>query len=344
MATTLGCGSYEVNVRTRGGGHLVGPLPWSSLSWGRKLDDTSDASVTAVIGLECCELLQAVRPWRNEIQILRDGDEVWVGPLVVLRSDPEAPKLSARDLTAWWDHRLIHQDHAYTQTDLATVFQAFAVDAMAPDNSPKLNVIAHPCGVLGDYNVLASQHKKAGQLLRDLAGIAIDFTAVARDVLVGGSAITTPPIGVLVPEFFTVPPTVTLDGTNQANDWIVSGQGGGSLGDVVFGEASDLDEIGDDGLLEDVASITTIQDNAAATSAALSRVALQKEATLIERAQLVPKAPFTIAQLVPGATCRVWLEGCVPVDDYYRLQEVAVTADASGGEAVQIVLQPLGLA
>lgn len=262
--------------------------------------------------------------------------------MLTLEAAPEAPALTARDVTAWWDHRRIHQDHHYSSADLATIFAELAADAMNPENSVELTLSTSPCGILGDYDVLALQHKIAGPILRDLANIGVDFTAIGRTVLCGGGAVATASLGPFTDDSFMEPPKVTIDGSVLSNDWIVSGAGGGALGDSIFGYAND--PTGVSGLLESAAVISTIQDPVTAQAAAASRLALSEGSITVEKAPLSPLSAFEISDLIPGALCQVNLsDSCIPVDRFYRLQRVDVSVDGSSGvEAVSVIFQPVG--
>lgn len=341
----LGCGTYEALVLTRGGRSIVCSIPWSTVDWTRVLDDTSEGK-TSTIGLpeNCCDDLAQIRAWRHELALYRDGELVWVGPIYLPKAPPDQYEVSARGLTSWWDHRLIHEDHNYTVgTDLATIFEDLAADAMAPDPSPGLVVATTPCGVLGTMDILATQHLMAGPKLRELAKIGIDWTEVGRSVLVGGAVVPTASIGTFLDEHFVTPPTPRIDGSAQANAWLVKGSGGGAAGDEVYAYDSDPTAAVVDGLLESVASVSTIENYESALAAAQSRVALTTEVIAVENCVLTPDAPFTIDQLVPGATCRLALEEtCIPVFGSYRLQKVAGHASSPDGEKITLTFQPIG--
>jgi hypothetical protein len=346
QANVLGCGTYAVHVLTRGGHELVAvDLPWTALSWNRDLDDTTTAGVSGTVGLDsvCCGQLAGVHAWRHELAIYRNGELVWVGPIVSFANPPGKFQIEARDLTGWWDRRKVHENHEYAQVDVATIFQAIADDAMAPDTSPNLTVTTTGTGVKGTKRILAAQHRIAGIELRDLADLGIDWTAVGREVLAGGLVIPTDPIGLLLDEHFSTLPTVTRDGTQQGNNRGVRGAGGGEAGDTIYAEAADSDAVNDDGLLEVVDTIQTITDNVTAQSAADSRAAISKEILQVEDCQLAPSAPVPVSQLVPGALTSINLRfTCIPVNDTYRLKRVAVTAQAGQTEKVNITLQPRG--
>lgn len=347
---TLGCGQYEAYVVPRGGGRqIVAEIAWTQIDWARVLDDTSSAS--ALSDKSVCVSVDGIRSWRHELDLFRDGDEIWVGPIL----NPSAPvqtdrrqfMVDARDVSAWWDHRLIHQDHAYiVPTDLATIFQDLATDAMAPDNSPGVHVVTTPCNVKGVLTVLAAQHQMAGTQLRDLANTGIDWTAVRRDILAGGATVPTASLGVFRDEHFLAPPLVTLDGTAQTNRWVVRGSGGGAAGDAIFADSKNDAAAHDDGLLESVDTVSTIQDYTSAKAAADSRTLLTSSVVSIQNAVLAPTAPFTVPELIPGALCRVELhEGPIPVSGDFRLQSVTGSVRAQQGainEQITLVFQPVG--
>lgn len=349
-SNVLGCGTYDALVLTRGGAEIVAEFPWTSASWSRVLDDTSEGGATALgYPASCCADFLGFRPWRHELALYRDRDLVWVGPIM----EPKAPPpftfdITARDLTAWWDHRLIHEDHLYdTPTDLAEIFQDISDDAMAPDPSPGLSVTTTPTGVTALLDLLAVQHLMAGPKLRDVANIGLDWTAVCRDVIAGGAVVPTASIGTFYDGHFAVPPTPRYDGSVQANSWLLRGSGGGAAGDTVFGSATDPAAGILDGLLESVDTVSTLQDNDSAQAGAQSRVAITGEVLLIENCVLSPDAPFTIDQLVPGALCDLALEQtCYPVFGQYRLYKVDVVAQNAGAdgqsERVSLAFQPVG--
>jgi hypothetical protein len=356
----LGCGTYEVYVQPRGGGQMSSVIPtesnrvlfpWSQLGWSRVLDDTSQATVEA--DGTCGSPVGTVKPWKNEIALIRDGVQVWVGPVFTPTGNPNGQpdqlSINARDLTAWWDHRLIHEDHDYTDdpTDLAYILQAISDDAMAPDNSPGLFVTPSPCGILGTPQILAVQYQIAGQQIRTLSNSGVDWTCIARDVLCGGAVVPTAPITpTFTDEHFINIPTVTPDGSVQANSWIVTGSGNGVAGATIVGAAGpDVDAALEDGLLESVASDTTIQDNTTAQSAAQSRLLLTQAPVTVTGGILAATAPFPMSVLVPGATCYLNLtKTTIPVQGQFRLGGIQVNYTAGENQIEQVIpsFQPVG--
>ena len=343
----LGCSTYQVAVVTRGGHELVMILPWSSLSWERVLDDTSSASVSGAIGSDAdceeCQAMAAIRAWRHELAIYRNGELVWIGPIINKRLPPGEFTLNARDLSAWLDHRKIHANHIYAQEELATIFEDLFDDAMEPDPSPNLSLSISPSGVKATKRFLRSQNLITGSQLRDITSTGIDWTTIGREIVAGGLAVPTDPVGTFVDAHFTTPPTPLFSGEQQGNAITVRGAGGGASGDRIAYTSSDFQAINDDGLLESVESVSTIKDFPSAIQASETRLALRKEVIQIENCVLAPTAPFPVSSLIPGARCPVNLqETCEPVVGTFRLKSVSTSASSSGDDSFTLVLQPEG--
>lgn len=330
---------------TRGGRNIVSILPWTTLNWQWLLDDTSAADVGGLAGLadNCCRELAGVRAWQHELALYRNGELIWVGPITRVSTPPGTFKIEARDLTAWWDHRLIHTDQHWGETELATIFAAIAADALAPDPSPNFTVQAVTTGIRATRNILALQHVLAGPTLRDLSSVGIDWTAITR-VVHAGPVVPTSSIGTFTDDHFITPPTPIRDGGAQANRWIVRGAGGGTAGDTIFGDASDNAAADLDGLLESVDSNSTFSDYASSQAASENHLHLTSEVVTVENCQLSPEAPFPLAVLVPGALCELELsQTCIPVSGQFKLKSVSASPQAgSDNDGVTLVFQPVG--
>lgn len=337
----LGCGDYSAHVLARGGGRIVADLDWIGLSWQRVIDDTSTGSVTLVQDADCCELLRNIRDWKHELAIYRNEDLVWVGP--ILKPDPSGLqfKIDARDLSAWWDVRLLHTDRVFDlPLDLAYIFEAVANDAMEPDPSPGLVVRATPSGTKDKYSKLAAENVIVGPLLRDLANTAVDWTVVGREALVGGPELSLRPLGPLTDEHFVRPPHPVVDGTQRGTRVIVRGAGSGAQGDKVVGDATNEAARHEFGLIERVLSIQTITDGGSAQKAAESRVELIATDFPIQDAVLTPEAPVAVSDLIPGRRVQLALEDtCIPCFGTWRLR----TVDGSGeADTITLTFEPLG--
>lgn len=349
----LGCGIYEIQVLTRGGRHLVHTLPYSQIEWGRLLDDTSEAKLTidglAGRGDGCCSKLADIRPWEHELAVYRDGEQVWVGPIVkpAVANASDVATVLARDVTAWWDKRFLHKTHDYGVVDLAYLFAVFIDDAMEPDNTPGIHVTAVESQILGEHKVLQSDHRIAGAEIRSLSQIGVDWTTVCRNVIAGGVVVPLHDLPSMIDEHFVATPDVSLDGLSQENHVGVRGAGVGAAGDAVYGDASNAASQRRYGLLEGVTSQETANTGISAEVGAHTKLALVAEpVALIESGTLAYRSPFPIGTLVPGVAVPVRLRNsCYPVDSFFRIGAIAVTATASDGavtETVTVSFMPLG--
>lgn len=346
----LGCGTYRVLVHTRATlASAVLELPWTALEYGRALDETSTAKVT-VSGPtgDCCDTFAGIGTWSHQLAIYRATGggahaRVWSGPVVSREADADGLTLEARDLSAWLDRRFIHDDHLHDGVDLTAIFADYFADAMAPDPVPAFTLEVTPSGAFpdGEREVLGSQHRIAGEELRELARTGVDWTVIDRVMIAGGEEVPTPPIATLLDSHFADVPKVADDGLERANRWVVAGAGGGAEGDEIVGEFATA--YGATGLLEGLASEPAILDAATALEAARSRAERTAgEQAFIEGGRLTADAPVTFATLVPGARLRVALGAtCIPVRRVLRLAGVKVSASVEG-ETVDVSLQPLG--
>lgn len=199
----LGCGSPRAEVWTRGLDARVLELPEATaVSWSRVLADTSSAEATlagqaVTDDPDCCEGLRDVRPWQHELVIYRDDALVWSGPITEIAMDGEQLAIKARDLSAWLDHRFVHETHIYGgqgvnegDTDTTTIFTDLVTDAMAPDTSPNMVLdFGLVSGVLSQGNYTPASFKTVGPLIRDLAKGSIDWYVINRTLTyTGGGA------------------------------------------------------------------------------------------------------------------------------------------------------------
>lgn len=343
---TVGCGGYQVLAMERGGRRLVAELPATAVTWARVLDDTSGATATLRVSHDCRVAVAQLNTWQHEIAIVRDGDAVWAGPILFLSLPWANPEIRARDVSAWWDHRRIHEDHELPDTtDVALAFAELVRDAMAPDNSPRVDVVAEPSGVLGAVTVNTEAREIAGARLRQLTDVGVDWTVVVRRVLCGGLTVPAGSLGVVTDDWFTEPPTVDIDGSNQENASDVVGQSEAADGltqMTLVGSFTDDEARARDGLLESVTTMPDASTQSTVDAAARSNAQLGAAPAQVTPAVLSPYAPVTVQQLIPGAVARLELAATFrPVSGWYRLKQVEGAADATS-EKITLTFQPLG--
>ncbi len=191
MAGDLGCISqYNVLVVSKDGISL-GELKASTVAWGRKIDDVSEATITVPIaGDGCCDIIGALRTWHYEIQIFREGQYVWSGPIVQITVGRETATVVARDLLALLNERIIHDPLCFSAAcgtapgDLTDLGIAVINNALIVDGH---NYILEtvPTGILGER--LYSPGENALTALQEALKLGLDCTVLGRKIILGSS-------------------------------------------------------------------------------------------------------------------------------------------------------------
>lgn len=339
----LGCENHQVMVKSRGGHDLIDVLECSTISYGRKVDDTSAASVglnTAQAG-NCRSLLTALKAWKYELSILRGRNEVWAGPLKPPSYTPTSVTVSAADLSAWFERRWLPHDRTFN-ADLADIFAAVAGDALEVDLSPNIVVRPSLTGIKGERTIDHLALIRAADLLRELSRTGLDWTMVARELRIGGVEVPAAPLAVLVDDTFT---NVTVDPVEGASEIAVLGASAGANHQQVVGSARN--DGADIGVVQVVVNESFIEDNYSAAANARTRLDFYGGDPLFVSGDLSSDAPIDFADLVPGARIDLALEDTTygPVISRQRLSSVDVrvnAAEVGTTEVVSISLAPVG--
>lgn len=323
------------------------------LKWGRELDDDSEVELTLHLegdasGRACCECLAGLRTWRHELMLVRGGEVVWgPGPLVTISIQRHISHLVARDITAWLDVRLVHNDYEFVGVDLGTIAQTVVEDALTAGLAAELPRADRDACILDyaqfnetdkftDLTVEANK-RSAGEVLRELAAKGLDFTVLNRSLIVGAE-FAFGPVGPLRDEDFAEDLLVTEHGLAAATHWFVSSES-------TQGSCGGADDFY--GLIE-----RGVEGEAAATSVVdLSREACDRlmgtnppplVVTVPSTGLLTPTAPVCPKMLVPGTLVDLAIrELCRPAIVRERLTSVRFTLDERG-EHVGVTLAPLG--
>lgn len=108
----LGCVlDYEIMVTARCGSPKLCELSEfvTSVKWQRTLDNISQATViiakTGDFYSPCCQCIGDIEPWCHELQIIRNGEFVWTGPIYEVDENVETVTITARDVLSWLDVR-----------------------------------------------------------------------------------------------------------------------------------------------------------------------------------------------------------------------------------------------
>lgn len=308
----------------------------------RKLDATSAASV--IIGRDdqaCCrQIADLLGGWGcAELEVWRDGEIAWAGPVTVPQWGYAAVAISAEDNSAWWKRRVIREDHRWVGADIATIFADVHAAAMAAEPVWGFNISPTATGIAATRTVLAKDTKYAAEVLNELARTGIDWTVHGRAVLVGGETLDLAPIATLRDEDWIgeTAPVLEWAGDFYASRVIV--RGANNL--IGVAELSDADQ--PCGLVERVFTEESIEDQSSLDAAARNRLAaLRSPWRLLSDAGAVLRcgSPVEFADLVPGARVRVQTDiPCSPLTIDFRLESVT----ANYGESdVQVTLTQMG--
>lgn len=364
---TLGCGTYDVFVYRRGGSIRVGQITGiSSLSWGRKRDDMSDAKVV-ISGwdFDCGNLLSKLQTWAYEIVIFRhDGyttDRVWEGPITLLTYEKDTVTIQAKDVVGYLYRRIIRQEMNDSRNGATVVSRATQIvqNALAPDD-PNVLAYLNPLVRSDDpmqYRSTPAYSRTAFEEIDDMAANAgLDYCAVGRSILIWATKHRIGTLPELTDEHLGNAPIVSEYGMSMANRYVVSD------GNGVWGEANRLDVSGNDptyGLVEMLSSTwasDSTEDTGTYTQEGLETVrksfAEFAERSISDRygppvivripdnTSLNPNTPLSIQHLVPGVAIPLRSTGTLrTVAATQKLDSVAVAVEA-GKETISITLSP----
>jgi hypothetical protein len=354
----LGCPETRVFLMDHCGTRTVGDITdaVTFVKWGRELDEDSEAEVTLHLrgdaaGRACCEFLGNARTWRNELMVVRGGEVVWgPGPLVTISIQRHIAHLTARDIFAWLDRRLVHEEYEFKEVELSELARIIVYDALTKGDAADMPAQTrdacildyaefHDTGRLTDMQILANR-KSAGAVLRELGAQGLDFTVVNRRLIVGAD-FAFGPIGPLHDEHIAENVAVDEHGLQAATKWYVS-----SDTEAVQGQAGGVDPYF--GLIEqgvEGQSVSTSQKD-------LDRLARDRLTTtnppplivkIPQPGRLTPDAPVCPRVLVPGTMVDFSIrELCRPAVVRQRLTSLRVTVDDKD-ESFGITTAPLGL-
>lgn len=316
-------------------GHFVGP---------RQRDFVPPPPLTE----DCIGVLENLDPWVHELAFWRDDDLAWVGPVIKSTWHANDIQIDARDLFQWFERRLLERDREYFGVDLADQFLGIASDAMHRDPSPHVHMSPLATGIIGDRTILADAKLRAADQMRELLRAGLDMTMVGRTMVIGGTEIPTADLGILTTDHFDNVELVG-DGLNTETESHVVGSSTDSiLGPVsAVSGAPIIDGVRtvdpDRGLVQNVVTESGIEDEAQAQAAADSRRDLLSETPRSFSARLLPSAPISFSDLIPGAAADLRVELLAKqVIGEYRLQTVPVRVDQNGNETVGVVFTNLG--
>jgi len=368
----LGCGEYEAYFKTRGGDTFVCRAKnLTAVSWGRRLNDVSEATVTfSLNGTEgdCCGCAAIIEPWKHELSVYRNGVEVWCGPVTGGEIDSSAmtARFDAKDLSTWFDRRwveLLDSDKEFEDVDIVERFtwllshgyskDPFGLDFVLTDKTLGLPMTRMYVSY-SDPDRWGGNYQMVGDEIKELAKAGIDYTVIRRVLLAGGLQTSKQPIARLMDQHWSVSPKITIVGTGMANEQALAGGQGGYYG---WDDSQMWIERGDDtdtsrseyGLLQSFETTPTLDDvdttatpNPIAQKAYALRELKKRPFEYLKGGELSPSAPVEIDALIPGRYLRVDLnKPCRTVNSSYLLVGLSASCSSSG-ESISVELVPPG--
>lgn len=351
LVGTLGCvQEYTVLVVTKAGVPL-GALNPSAVQWSRVLDDVSDCVLTIESNPFCCDILSTLRTWHYEVQLYRDGEYVWSGPIVQITGGRTQVTIVANDLFALLGQRIIHDPLCFatacggSPNDLTVLGTAIIEDALTVDGH-RFSIVSQPTGITGQR--LYSPGENALTVFKEALALGLDATMLGPRFILG-AANGVAPFGrsaTLMCDDFVGDLQFEEDGLALATRAVTLG-----TGFVGVAKSPGSDANGEDpyyGLLEYVSPsrpelVTQSEADIAAGAIISSRYPVPVTLIVPDGSQLAQTAPIPISGLVPGVVTTIIADClCRPVTADMILSKVEVSWDGTNGEKVSVTYVSLG--
>lgn len=332
----------------RGGGGAFLEVPFSSLSFNRQLNGSSNISLSLEwdAGVKCCEVFDSIEPWRDEIACYRDGELAAVGPLVSVDLGDNL-NLDVRDLSGWGDKRWVEKDVSLTG-DPARIFDEVFDIAMAPDDSPNITCHVRDVGRIETREYKAAQFQRAADAWRELSSSTeLDYVTIGRTIYAGDldAIFGTTPFIIHAEGLASI--TARKSGEKFATDVALVGSAKLSGRDqIAEGRATRSGEYY--GVLQETYTDLKVTDNQSADDAAEAIITAQMPFPLTYSVTFNEKAQPTFDQMVPGRQVTMAVndpERCMEVTGAMLLSNIGVSVSKSQAGSTETVtgdLVPVG--
>lgn len=114
----------------------------TKIQWERSMDDMDKGTVTIKpSSVGCCGKIPHIRPYLHEMSLVRDGHDVFIGPVTIGPSGIR-PDIVAGGMTDWFDVRFVRDfyDHTGAEVPTSQVIDELVRSAMLPAEP---GVLAH---------------------------------------------------------------------------------------------------------------------------------------------------------------------------------------------------------
>lgn len=338
--SVLGCGTWTAQVVGRGGSPLRFEFPFSTGS--ATLVANNAGRVRISIPDFPSQLWSKFASWRDELNLYRDEDLSYAGPIIQRGWKGGIAELLSQDLSIWMDRRFLEEDF-HGDGDAAEIYQSLWTIGYEKDISPNMEISTRNTGIRVVRDFEGKEFRNIGSSLKELARTALDYTMVGRKLLAGGVEIFLSDTPLIVHDDGCLDVEIDENGTDFATDVAVFGSTGTTGGSPVSGRATRATS--EYGLLQKSYTELTIKDTPSADANALSRLEAVHPVPLRIKTSFSQQASFKFKDLIPSRRGDLRLKDAldgIEVVDTMRLQQVDVNMN-DGEEQVVGSWIPLGV-
>jgi hypothetical protein len=289
------------------------------------LDEFSTAQVDVVVNPQFYRVLSIIDPLATELSLLRNGVEVWTGPIVAVEYGRSTGYIQAQDLSAWLNWRVVHTDISSPDpVNLGELAVKLIEDALEPDN-PNIRIKGSVSNNSGVREYLASDFLISSSELDEILRTDIDMVVVGRTIYLFHTEAAPGNLPDFSDDSFVGDLRVRRDGIGCATRVILNGS------DSLWSTYPPFVDAGSAryGLKERVFNETSILDQVSLDLAAKSRYDLIKTPVVKlfvpDGSRLSPSCNVDINQLIPGFKQKVVSTRLAfPVSATFRLKSVSV--------------------
>jgi hypothetical protein len=348
---SFACGQHRIFIYARGGVTPITELtPVESVRWERVRDDISTASC-AIPTHTCCQELGDLRTILHELHIERNGEIVWQGPITRIEYEHDLVRIYAEDIL--WQAKRMVLEQGYTQAypnlwdvvarmDWLIRDQCFARFGDPWNMVPHLHPYIHPGNPKTSRTVYHYQYTVWEDFDKYAEDSGTDYTVVNRDLYYFDNHLAWNILPELDENFISQFPRVIEYGNSAATRaFITNGEGQAGIAQVPdhmgYGVVDDLTTNLQDGNPEGPVSPEEVANWAVTAAHSLDgRLPPPVSLSIPDNTTLLPGAPWTINELVPGSWFQVSVDRlCRNITAWQRLHHVLVTESAPNGEEVQ---------
>jgi hypothetical protein len=343
------CGQHRVFIYERGGVVPITELtPVSSVRWERIRDDISTAQAN-VPTHDCCEALGNLRTILHEMHIERNGVMVWQGPIVRLEYEHDVVRIYAEDVL--WQAKRMVLESGYSQIypnignvidrmDWLLRSQCYARFGDPWKVTPHLRPVHHAGDPRSSRTVNAAQFYVWEDFDKYAEDSGTDYTVVNRDIYYFDTHLAWHILPELDENYLSQFPRLVEYGNSAATRFFISnslGQYGyATQPDLGYGVIDELQTNQQDGTPEGLTPEEIAEWSQTAQHGLSGLIPPPVSVIIPENTTLLPGAPWTMEQLIPGSWFQITLENlCRPITAWQRLHQIVVTEEAPRGEEVQ---------